>query len=324
MSNISPAPPTTLYTANTLMQAIKAAWNLTDDLEVEGGPDAANRPYPLKFYAHDMLKAREWTKAIVVKNLTEVPNEFKGEFFKRVEQKFEIECRIKLQAGDESGWNYTETYFQEMANYLVGILDTIYNPWNGTGAYWESDRTWEKKDNLDARSPVLIRSLTITLSYIVARNSNVFTTFQRGVLIDLANSVPAIGTGTYQYTEVFDVANQEGYGTKELPITTNSDGQNIPLYYSTRFKGDWIGDSYLSGSDLGSAGQDINQLYLLVNAGEQRLCAFIQKYTNPAGKTLTKTTLVIINEVQESYPKTELATVKFIGKIVKPSMWSVA
>ena len=324
MSNISPPPPTTLYTADTLMQAIKAAWSLTDDLEVEGGPDAANRPFPLKFFAHEMLDTRQWSKAIVIRNMTEVPNEYKGEFFKRVEQKFEIECRIKLQAADETGWNYTETLFQEMANNLVSILDTIYNPWNGTGAYWESDRIWEKKDNLASRSPVLIRSLPITLSYILPRNTNVFNTFQRGVLIDLAASSPSMGTGTYQYTEVFDVQNNEGYGTKELMITTNSDGENIPLYYSTRFSGGWIASSYLSGSDLGSTAQDLNQLYLLVNRGEKRICAFVQKYTNKAGKILTKTSYVMLDDTDESFPRTELATVKFIGKLVKPSTWSVA
>lgn len=323
MSNISPPPPTTLYTANTLMQSIMTAWNLTDDLEVEGGPDAANRPYPLKFYAHDQIEKRQWTKAIAVRNLTEVPTEYKGEFYKRVEQKFEIEFRMKLQAADETGWDYTETYFQEGANNLQTILDGIYNPWTGAGSYWESDRVWEKRDRLDLKSPMLNRALILTLSYVVPRSQNVLTTFQRGVLIDLTNSSPAIGGGLYQYTEVFDVANNEGYGTKELMITTNSDGPNIPLYYSTRFSGAFICSSNLQTSDLGTTGQYLNQLYRLVSNGEKRLCVFIQKYYNPAGHYETKTSYVLIDDTQEAYPKTELATVKFIGKIVKPSVWTV-
>jgi hypothetical protein len=310
------------YEADDLMQEIVTGWTLTGDFGKDGVPGSG--PFPVQFFAHDQVEPAEYEKAVMVtQDLGPLVNEFKGEFFLRQEQNFQIKIRLKMEGLAKDSWDYTEDGIQQMQNMVLTILDTVYNPYTAIGPYWESDRIWSNQDDLKSETPTLVRVLTLKLSKIIPRSPNTFVTFQRGVLIDGPNSNPTFG-GTYQYTEIFDVQNREGYGVRQIYPTSHEDGQGLPLNYRGKFDGSWIASSYLKGTDLGVSPQFINQLYVLVSNGEQRECAFVQTYINAAGKTLTKTSIVIVTDVSDSYPKTEQAVVTFTGKIIKPGTWSVS
>ena len=211
-----------------------------------------------------------------------------------------------------------------MEEKVLSILDTVYSPFTGTGGFFESDRTWRNEDNLTSQSPVLVRVLTLTLRKIISRSTGVFKTFQRGVLINKAASNPSMGAGTYQLTEVFDISARQGYRLKQIQVTSHPDGQGIPLNYAGGFDGSWIARSYLKAADIGSEQFKINHIYERVSSGEHTEVVLIETYVNDAGQTLTKTTTIIITEVVDEAPLSNLNTFQMIGKIIKPSTWVVA
>jgi len=312
------------YDSDTLMQSIANGWSLTGTTFGKDGDPTAGE-YPLQFFAHYQLEPAEYEKAIeVTQALGPLVNEFKGEFFLRQEQNFLIRVRFKMEGSQKDSWDYTEDAVQQMCNEVLRILDSVYDPYIAVGPFWESDRIWSNQDDLKSTTPTLIRVLTLKLSVILPRNTQVMDTFHRGVLIDKSGSVPSFGTGTYQYTEVDEVQNKEGFTVRQIIPTSHPDGAGLPLNYRGHFDGSWMASSFLKGSDLGLTPEFINQLYILVSNGEQRECAFIQTYLSNSGKMLTKTSTVLVTDVADSYPKTELAKITFYGKIIKPSNWSVA
>lgn len=313
-----------VYEADTLRDVLFTNWALTGRLQKDE-PGAGKRP--IFFFAHEQVPDKLETKSINVIKNTSIKTRRKTEFFTIEEDRFTIEARYKLQGTNLEDWDVSEADAEDMEEEVNRIIDTVFNPHLGTGIFFTSDFVWDNKDRIgdDVASPMILRILTITLTRIISRSNNVFDSFRRGVIFDLTassnlNTPPG---ADYSYTEVFDVEAFEGFADKSLQVQAHPDGVGVPLLYSGAFNGTIIMRSYFKDTDVGVTTDKINQIYKRQSNGEHPEVALVRTYTNAAGQTLTKTSIVRILEIRDPEPTTNILEWQMIGKIIKPSVWSV-
>ena len=313
-----------VYEADTLRDVLFTNWALTGRLAKEG---TVNTDRPVYFFARYQILDKIETKSVTVIKETSIKTRRKTEFFTIEEDRFLIEVRYKLQGTNREDWDLSEADAEDMEEEVNRIIDTVYNPHLGTGIFFTSDFLWANKDKIndEVQSPVLLRTLTITLTRIISRSNNVFDSFRRGVIFDLSlssnlNTPPG---ADYSYTEVFDVEAFEGFADKSLQVQAHPDGVGVPLLYSGAFGGTIIMRSYFKDTDVGSTADKINQIYKRQANGEHPEVALVRTYTNPASQTLTKTSTVRILEIKDPEPTSNILEWQMIGKIIKPSTWSV-
>lgn len=312
-----------VYEADTLRDVLFTNWALTDRLQ-KNEPGAGNRP--VFFFAHEQVSDKLETKSINVIKDTSIKTRRKTEFFSIEEDRFTLEVRYKLQGTNADDWDTSEADAEDMEEEVNRIIDTVFNPHLGTGIFFSSDFVWDNQDRIsdDVASPMILRILTITLTRIVSRTTNVFDSFQRGIIFDDSASQGDNKPGAdYSYTEVFNVEAFEGFSDKSLQVQAHPDGVGVPLLYSGAFGGTIIMSSYFKDTDVGTTTDKINQIYKRQSNGEHPEVVLVRTYTNAAGQTLTKTSTVRILEIKDPEPTSNILEWQMIGKIIKPSTWSV-
>lgn len=314
-----------VYEADTLRDTLFTNWALTNRLSKEA---AANQPRPIYFFARDQVYDKIETKAIEVKKLTSLRSKRKTEFFTTETDRFAITCRYKLQGTNRADWDISESDVEDMETEVQRIIDTVYQPQTGIGVFFTSDFIWDNQDQIndEKQDPIIVRVLTIDLTRIISRLTTVFDSFQRGVFFDLSASsnMTTPPLGDYFYTEVFDIESFEGFGNSELQVVAHPDGKGVPLLFSTGFKGTLIMKSYFKDTDQGTTADKVNQIYKRQANGEHPEIALVRTFTNFNSQTLTKTSILRIIELRETEPISNILTWQMIGKIIKPSVWSVA
>ena len=312
-----------VYEADTLRDVLFTNWALTGRLAKEG---TANTDRPIFFFAREQVLDKIETKSITVIKDTSIKTRRKTEFFTIEEDRFTIEVRYKLQGTNRVDWDLSEADAEDMEEEVNRIIDTVYNPHLGTGIFFTSDFLWDNQDKIndESQSPVLLRILTITLTRIISRTNNVFDSFRRGIIFDDSASQGDNKPGAdYSYTEVFNVEAFEGFSDKSLQVQAHPDGVGVPLLYSGAFGGTIIMSSYFKDTDVGTTTDKINQIYKRQSNGEHPEIVLIRTYTNAAGQTLTKTSTVRILEIKDPEPTSNILEWQMLGKIIKPSTWSV-
>lgn len=319
-----------VYEANTLKNSLESNWSLTGRLAKAGTNLSTTTPnppeaYPIRFYGHAQDENDHYLKAIEVVKDTSKASEYKSEFFKRETDVFFITVKYEKHSSHIDAWDQWESDMEDIEEEIKRILDTVYDPFNGTGVFFSSDFVWKNQDMLNVDHPHLKRQLTITLTRIVSKNTGVFDTFQRGVLLDVSESQGAGLPGAdYQYTEVFEVSAREGFPQKELQVTSHPDGKGFPLTYSLGFRGTITFATYIKSSDIGSSGHKINTFFKRNINNEVPEIVLLQTYTNEAGSTLTISSTIQVEEIQPSFPTSDLARLNVVAKILKPSSWSIS
>jgi len=203
------------------------------------------------------------------------------------------------------------------------IIKLTYNPQSGINVFWSSDFRWSDKDefNKGKSDPYIVRILTLRLTRIIARNTDGFDSFQRGAFFDLSASSNMDNPpgADFNYTEVYDIEDSEGFRDVELDVTKNPDGVGIPLYFAGRFSGILIMLAYLDDDVIGTTDDKINQIHLRKNNGEKVEAAIVRTYTNRASQTITLTTIVRVENVKIVESATSLLTWQITSKIIKPT-----
>lgn len=210
-----------------------------------------------------------------------------------------------------------------MEEEIERIIKLTYDPQAGINVFWTSDLRWADKDELNnAKSdPYIVRILTLRLTRIIGRSTDIFDSFQRGAFFDLSASSNMDNPpgADFNYTQVNNIETSEGFKDVELDVTKNPDGVGIPLYFAGRFTGILIMQAYLDDNVIGTTDDKINQIHLRKINGEKVEAALVRTYTNRASQTITLTTILRVENVRLVEGTTGLMTWQITSKIIKPT-----
>jgi len=316
-----------VYEADTLRDILFTGWALAGRLAKSG---TANTEYPIHIFAHVQNLDKIVTRAVEIVKDTSLVTKNENEFYTRQEDKFIITVRYKLLNTGQKDWDQSESDVEDIEEEVERLLKTVFDPQTGLGVFWRSDFTWRNEDNINQQNQtqVVIRTMNLVLVRLISRDTSVFDSFQRGALFDLSvsSNMDSAPGGDYNYDEVFSIEEFEGYRSREIQVQAHPDGVGVPLIYAGGFGGTMILRSYMKAADLGATADKINQIHKRQSNGEYIEVAIVSSYTNRASQTLTKTRIVNIIEVQDPQISTEgngLLVWTMIGKIIKPSIWSV-
>ena len=312
-----------VFEADTLLQIFQANWALTAQRVVlEGTAAAAGKIRPIKIFAHEQIVDKIATKSIEIIKQSPLITRDVDEFLTTETDEFLIRGYYKLQGTSKGPWDISESDMEDIEQEVERILGVTYNPQNGTNVFFTISYNWINKDSINVKQdPLIVRELRIRLTRIFSRATTVFDSFQRGVIFDLSASLNMDNPpgGDVNYTEVFNVAMNEGFREKELQVTDHPDGPGIPLFYSGGFSGIVTLDSYFKSAEVGSSTADLNQIHLRQSNGEKATVALVRTYTNNNSQTITLTTLIRVEQIKLTEPKSNLVQWQILGKIIKPT-----
>ncbi len=313
-----------MYEADQLKEILRVGWSLTGNLAAENTPSADNLNRPIKFYAREQIKDKIESKAIEVNKSTPIISQKNTEFFTEEIDEFTIKIIKKLNGTSVAGFDESETDVQLMELEVNRIMNNTFNPQTGIGIFWTSDLIWRDADDINnvKSDPYIVRILTLRLTRIISRNNDVFDSLKRGVFFDLSSSSNMDNPpgANFDYLEVFDIEDTEGFRDVEVDVTENPDGLGIPIYFAGAFSGILVMNCYLIDSHFGNTSDKINQLYRRQNNGEKIEASIVRSYTNNNSKTLFITSFIRVQSVRIVEPKTNLMTFQILAKIIKPSI----
>ena len=312
-----------VFEADTLLQIFVANWSLTEaKVVLEGTAAAVGKIRPIRIFAHEQITDKIQTKSIEVIKQSPLITRDVDEFLTTETDEFLIRGYYKLQGTSKEPWNISESDMEDIEQEIERILGVTYNPQNGTNVFFTISYDWQNKDSINVKQdPIIVRELRIRLTRIFSRSNNVFDSFQRGVIFDLSASsnMDNPPAGDVNYTEVFNVAMNEGFREKEVQVTDHEDGPGIPLFYSGGFSGIITLDAYLKSNDIGSQTADLNSIHLRQSNGEKAEVALVRTYTNNSSQTITLTTILRVEQIKLTEPKSSLIQWQILGKIIKPT-----
>jgi hypothetical protein len=212
-----------VFEADTLRDTIDTNWGLTGRLAKPSA--AAAGVFPVYIYAWKRSsidevatkKAVEIRKETPKENVTQHPN------FEIVDDVFQITCYYELSDIDSDIWDAAESDMEDICEEVLRILDTVYSPSAGTGAFFTVTKNWTNQDDLRRTAdPILRRVLTFTLSKVRSPESEVFEGFSGVLTFDVSESdnMDSAPGGDYIYTEAERVRISEG--TEVLEQATRS------------------------------------------------------------------------------------------------------
>lgn len=312
-----------VFEADTLLQIFKLNWSLTEQKVVlEGTAAAAGKIRPIRIFAHEQIQDKIATKSIEIIKQTPLISRDLNEFFTTETDEFLIRGYYKLQGTSKDAWDISESDVEDIEEEISRIIGITFNPQAGINVFFTISYNWTNKDSINVKQdPIIVRELRIRLTRIISGEPNVFDSFKRGVIFDLSASSNMDNPpgGDVNYTEVFNVALNEGFREKEVQVTDHPDGPGIPLFYSGGFGGIITFDSYFRSNDVGADTADLNQIHLRQSNGEKAEVALVRTYTNQNSQTITLTTIVRVIEIKITEPLSNLLQWQMLGKIIKPT-----
>ena len=176
-------------------------------------------------------------------------------------------------------------------------------------------KSWSRQSvQRDGGHPAyLISTLKITVKQV-----NVTEMPVDGVLkfIKVGSTVDNAPSADYTYTNVFDVDLQSGYRDIEEGYT----GSNIPKHFAGHIQGRFICNIMVKNADLGSTGDKLNKMPLLLTTGEKPQIKFI--YTNKTADevAITNTFTAEPESVQMLYKTTDAVVFRLIAKLISDNI----
>ena len=172
-------------------------------------------------------------------------------------------------------------------------------------------KSWSRQSvQRDGSHPAyLVSTLKITV-----RQVNVTVMPVDGVLtFNVAGSSVDNAPGSdYIYTNVFDVDLQSGYRDIEEGYT----GSNIPKHFAGHIQGRFVCNIMVKNADLGTTGDKLNKMPLLLTTGEKPSIKFV--YTNKTADevAITNTFTADPESVQMLYKTTDGVVFRLIAKLI--------
>ncbi len=250
------------FQADTLRDSIQSAWALTGALNKSV---TSTRKVIVKFYAHPQAPETESKKAIYVQKQTPLQTVTHYPRWDQIRDVFTIQCRYTSEFAKSASWDTAEERMEDMTNEVERIVKTIYDPQSLTGVFWTSQFDWTNEDQIDLSLKVLRRTLKLELTYMKSRDTTVFEGNAGVLSFDKSASVgDSLPANDYIYTEVTNIDIVEGYGT--TPVMTNdvTQGQNVPVLFSTMYSGQVNFTMYAKKADIdGSTAETVYKMFLL-------------------------------------------------------------
>lgn len=316
-----------VYEADTLKETLRTNWALTGKLAAEGTVAADGQIRPVHFFARDQIEDKIVSKAVEVHKRSPLVTKQENEFFTNETDEIGIRVVYKVEGTSKKGFDESESNVEDIEEEVERILDLTFNPQTGIGIFFTRSLDWSDEDkiNIPGKDAYIVRELTIRLTRIVSRSNNVFDSFQRGALFDLSasanmNTPPG---ADFNYTEVFNITENEGFRPREIPVTSHPDGAGVQLFYAGAFSGLILMNSKLKSDDIGTTSDKINQIKLRQSNGEYIEAAIVSTYTNNNAQTLTVTRIVHVIDVRITQGMSNLLEWQITAKIIKPSTLTV-
>lgn len=223
------------FQAKTLSDTIETNWALTGALTKV---KTSTRTNIVKFFGHPQAPETENKKAVYVKKQTPLNSVVHYPRYDSIRDTFELQCRYTAEFAKKSAWDNAEERVEDMCEEVVRIVKTVYDPQTSTGVFWTTSYEWRNDDQIDLKIKVLRRTLVLHLTYLKSRDTTVFEGNSGVLTFDLSETVAdSKPSNDYIYTEVFDVDIGEGYGIDAVMTNDVTQGQNVPVLFSTMYAG---------------------------------------------------------------------------------------
>lgn len=116
----------------------------------------------------------------------------------------------------------------------------------------------------------------------------------------------------YTYTNVFDVDLKSGYRDVEEGYVVSK----IPKHFAGHIQGNFICSIMVNSADLGTTGDKLNKMPLLLSNGEKPEYQFIYTNKTANGSTITNTFNCEIDSVQAQYSTSAGVIFRIIAKLI--------
>ena len=316
-----------VYEADTLRDILFNNWALTGNLSKEG---TAQIMRPVHFFAYEQIPSKRQNKSVEVIKMTSSDSERSTEFFTREESTYRIVITRIINESNRAGRDASESDIEDMEEEVERIIKANFaNPQTGTNVWFTADFIWRNEDEIavgQKAKPLMKRILMLTFTRIISRSTNVFDSFQRGIIYDALNSANEDNgpVSDYNYTEVSNVQEREGHRVKDIQVTSHPDGLGFPIMYAGGFGGLLTMFSYVKSDDIGSTDDKINNIFLRQVNGELVEVVLKRTYTNRNSQTLTITTHLHLQEKMLLEGPHDLLQYQLLAKIIKPSTMVVS
>ena len=309
------------FSADDLRDIIEAQWALTGEISKN---TSDNMKEPVQFFAYPQIPGNEVTKAVTVQKIQSEGNENNIEHptFTEVQDIYEV--TIFYRTIDVQVFSRDESYsnLEDMGDEVVRILRTQYNPSNGTGVYFQTQRAWTREDDYDTAQPDLRRRLRFVLTTIESEDDTVFTGVNGLLIYDQSQGTGNQPGSDYTYTEANDVISRAGYNlVKKL---TRDGPPGIAKRATGIYSGTFEFETMVKEADIeGSTTNFIENIDAILSNGELPEVFLIKESRNKQGDRFRQTTRMQIIEKYCLYEREDLARFKLIGEVIAPPVLSV-
>ncbi len=309
-----------VFSADTLRDIIDSNWALTGRL---AKVPADNMKEIVFFYAYPQVLGNETTKAVTIQKINALENERVVAHPKhnQVSDIFEIEIRYRTFDVQLINRDIAYSDLEDMADEVVRILKTQFQPSSDTGAYYQVSREWQRLDEYSTQQPDLRRRLRFTLTTLTTDSTEVYRGFGGVLVYDRSQGTGSQPGADYEYSEVFNVKHNGGFKIiKEL--TRSSFG--IPKRFVGKYEGTFSFETRAKQSDIanGSTTNLLDNIGDLLANDELPEVFLVQTVNNENNVKLNQTTKILVTDFQQLYDVEELVAFMITGDVFEPPVFT--
>lgn len=321
--------------ATTLRDTIESGWNLTGELsKVETGTGPTLMDEVVQFWDRKQVIGNEVPKSVTVEKINADENEIivKHPHFNEVSDIYEITVYYRVIDVDEDNFSTSLDLIESMAQEVVRIVKTVFNPSVPTGIYFRTANSWTNEDMYMGNEPELRRKLRFQLTTITSDNSGVYPGFSGVLIFDTSASQGDSKPVTdYTYLEVFGVKVREGYGL--IPLLTKDITKGVGVPFQTRglFSGTFTAHMMAARTNiLGSTIEKIQNIYKVQSNPDIKrqlaevalLHELVDTTVSPNSSKFTTQSFMKIDNIFKDSMDDDLVKYIVTGTLTRPSVFS--
>ena len=252
--------------------------------------------------------------------------------FNEVTDVYEITVYYRVIDVEEVNFSTSLDLIENMAQEVVRILKTVYNPSVPTNIYFRTANSWVNEDMYQGNQPELRRRLRFQLTTITSDNSAVYPGFSGVLVFDTSasqgDSKPA---SDYTFLEVTGVTIREGYGLVPLLTKDVTKGVGVPFQTRGLFSGTFTANTMAARTNiLGSTIEKIKNIYRTQgNSPIKRQLAEVALLHTVTDTTVTPNTSAFttqsfmkINDIFKDAMDDDLAKYVITGTLTRPTVFT--
>lgn len=324
--------PQTVFDANTIATLLTNNWGLDGLLALAQNVVTTTTAEGVVIFPHQNPEGVAARLGIFVRKITTLENVVEHPKFDEVHDDYEIWCHYILEGIEEAMWINAESLIQQMQQEVLRILKLSFDPANGVGTFFSTDRKWSNRDDLQGNQQQLNRVLTFSLIKLRSRTTSVPVGYGFALAFDIVNSDGSGLPGSnYIYTEANRVEVEEGWDTIDEPVSPPSTlAQGVAIQFTGKFAGFATIEIFPKVADIGSSTNKLNQLYQILSSNHitggiineiPRIYLSItsQNTVTPIPNTLNDYIVMRPTKLRRVYDQEQLVAFRLTGKIYKPA-----